>query len=249
MRRWLGVWTFVGATAALIAVLVVGPPIEGLVSGLALAAALAWGLVVLTLPWDLHFQARRVLHEHDRSLARGLVVHVGRADIARVARRTLAVALLAHLGSAAGAALVAAAIDWPAGWLVAAAYVASCGFRPIGAWYTHLRAWLAQAHGEVTHPREDLLALRARVDRLEAALAATRGEAATAAAELAKVEATFAKAEAALRAEDRRLATRIDALARGFEDAVARLTDDRDLLAGIRAFLRMVRAPDGAPGA
>lgn len=199
--------------------------------------AFAWGLALLTLPWDVHFQAVGVLRELDRSIARGLRPQVDRRQIVRLARRTLLVSLALHAGSAAAA--LGAAWWWSAwstaGWL-AAVYLGSTALRPIGAWYRHVREELRRSLGEVSFPRDDVQALRARVEALEELPR-----------RLAALEERLEQASTSLAREDARLDRRLDAVGRRFEETLEHLTDNRELLAGIRAFLRMIRESGDQP--
>ena len=76
---------------------------------------LGWLLVVLTLPWDLHFQARSMLREVTRSTEAGVVHRVDPVEIRRIARRTLAIALTLHIASAGAVAPYAQLSVWPEG--------------------------------------------------------------------------------------------------------------------------------------
>lgn len=238
MRRWLELLTGLAGLITMGALFFQGRPLDGVLALLAGGACLAWGLVVLTFPWDLHFQARAVLVELERSRARGMVpgVEADPAFVRAVARRTLVVALSAHALSALGVLAVAAWLHWPEGNVIAAAYLVSATFRPVGAWATHLRDQLQRAMVETTHPRDDVLAMRARVDRLERDAARAQVE------RTAEREAQEAVNER-LRGEARRLDHQLELLGRQLQSSVERLTDDRELLAGLRAFLRMVREP------
>jgi hypothetical protein len=226
--------TGLGGLVTLGALFFVGRPLDGTFALLAGAACLAWGLVVLSLPWDLHFRARAVLAELERSRARGLATAVDPAVIRGIARRTLGVALGAHAASALAVVGLAAWLDWPAGNGVAVAYLVSATFRPAGAWAMHLRDQLGRAMVEATHPRDDVLALRARLEALEHRAEEARRE-------LEGLQQARSAADERLRAEAARLDLQVDRLGRQLESSVARLTDDRELLAGLRAFLRMVR--------
>jgi hypothetical protein len=228
VRFWLGVLTVLAALAALGLVLLEASWRLELLVG---AAGFAWLLLVLTLPWDLHFQAVGVLRELERSLARGLQPVADRRALRRIARRTVAIALGLHLLSA----LAVAGATWfwelgPTGGWIAAIYLGSSVMRPIGAWYVHLRAELRQTLGEVTHPRDDVLALRVRVDQLEALRR-----------EVAERHERQEAAHAELREANRRLEHKLSAVARRFEETLEHLTDNRELIAGVRAFLRMIR--------
>ncbi len=233
MRKWLPFW--VGA-AGLVALVFVAVDVarEWRLQALVAAAAGAWLLMVLTLPWDLHFQARNVLHELDRSLAKGMKPDVSRDDVRRLVRRTLQVAIGLHVGTALAVGATGIWTSQPHFLWFGAVFLGTTALRPVAAWYGHARERLRRSLGEVTFPREDVMGLRGfvvalghRADRVEKELAGTR----------AKADERSAKLAEEVRSLDRRL----DLMARKFEETVEHLTDNKELLAGVRAFLRLVR--------
>lgn len=229
-RSWLG-WLTAAVALVAIGVVLLDLPVHWRLDLLLGGIAFAWLLVVLTLPWNLHFQAVGVLRELERSEARGLTPQVERRAIRRIAARTLLISLGLH-GLSALAVLAATWwwSEWQAGPWLAAVYLGSSVLRPLGAWHASLREELRRSLGEVTHPRDDVLALQARVqqlEHLERELNALR--------ELQQSQGSE------LREEVRRLERKLDQVARRFEETLEHLTDNRELLAGIRAFLRMIR--------
>jgi hypothetical protein len=113
-----------------------------------------WLVVVLTLPWNLHFQAKATLFDMQRARERGLAVKKDREDEARrVARRMLRVSLALHAGSAALAAVGAPLSKNPWGYLFSGAYLASGLFRPGVAYYKYLRTRLGHLAAEASFPR------------------------------------------------------------------------------------------------
>lgn len=233
MKFWLGALTVLAALVAL-AVVLLDLPVAWRLDILFGAVGFGWLLLVLTLPWDLHFQAKNVLYEIDRSLARGLRPETNRGAVQRIARRTLGVAVGLHLLSALGVALAAWWSAWAAGGWIAGVYLASTVLRPLGAWYVHLRGELSRAMGEATHPRDDVIALRERVRALEGLPQ-----------ELRSLREQHEAALLELREADRALDRKLDLVGRRFEESLEHLTDNRELLAGLRAFLRMIREPVG----
>lgn len=230
MKFWISALTVLAALVGL-AVVLLDLPTELRIDILAGAAGFGWLLVVLTLPWDLHFQATTVLREIDRSLARGLSPVAERGAVRKIARRTAAVAVGLHVLSASAVALATWWWEaWPTGGFIAAIYLASSVLRPSFAWYKHLREELQRTLGEATHPRDDVLALKARVEQLESLQR-----------EVAELRERNESLATELREEDRRLDRKLDAIGRRFEDTLQHLTDNREILAGIRAFLRMIR--------
>ncbi len=92
------------------------------------------------------------------------------------------------------------------------------------------------------YPREDVLALRLRVDELEATMKRLET------ADLPELSASDRRIEDALRRhEDEarqregRFEVKVDRVLQELERSMARLTEDRELLQGIRAFVRVVK--------
>src|SRR5215469_3794410 len=71
------------------------------------AAALAWLIMLVAVPWNLYFAARRVVADLAVSTGRGIVISADQhAEAGRIARRMLWFALGGHVVTAAIAAVV-----------------------------------------------------------------------------------------------------------------------------------------------
>jgi hypothetical protein len=227
--------------------------------------SLYWLLVITTVPWNLYFRARQVWAAIGDSREREIPVAEGReAEVRRLERRLLRLAVGGHLASA----LVTAGVTWLTGHLlgyyVAGFYLLSTVIRPLGAHFAYLRARIAALLKEVTFPRDDVAALKQRVLELEAGLQAHRdGTEEALQRAFAEVDAvrTDLRLETGRVREDVRMAReawsadhatlvgrcddaqqRVSALARHFADTVDGLTDQQELVSGLRAFLRLVKA-------
>src|SRR4051812_44816456 len=78
-----------------------GVPAGTLVSIGAGLAALMWMVVLVTLPWNLYFDARQVRSSNAISRERGIAVPPVRdSETQHIARRALVLALCGHLGTA-----------------------------------------------------------------------------------------------------------------------------------------------------
>jgi hypothetical protein len=200
-------------------------------------ACLAWLVVIVVLPWNLYFQARHVLFEMEGSKARGLAVSAEHeASTRAVKARMLRVSVGLHLASAA---LLAAGSTWsgePLGQIFAALFLLSTLFRPAVEYYRYLRVQLAQVMEQVKYPREDVVTLRTDVEQHTAQLRQVTDSHAELERELAQLkEQSLARTADAHR--------RLDSVARKFDEALDRLTDNREVIAGLKAFLRLVREP------
>ena len=104
------------------------------------AAALAWLIVLVAVPWNLCFAARRVVTEMAVSRARGIVVEPAQqAEAARIARRMLWFALGGHLVTAAVAGLITYFSGATLGPYVTASSILSPSIPPAAAYFAHPR--------------------------------------------------------------------------------------------------------------
>ncbi len=135
--------------------------------------AIAWWLVVVvTIPWNIHFAARHVLAEAAELRRRGISVeadHVAYAQ--RWVRWSLLGAVGLHLASAAGLYGLAASGVSAIGYLGSAAALLLTGLRPAIAGYSYVSARLRAIGDAVRHPRADVVSLR---DELHAAMGRLR---------------------------------------------------------------------------
>lgn len=200
-------------------------------------ACLAWLVVIVVLPWNLYFQARHLLFELGRSKEKGLGVQPqAEAEARAVESRMLKVSVGLHLVSAGLLALGAWLSGERLGNAFAALYLLSTLFRPAVEYYRFLRARLTTALDEVKYPRDDLQRLLGEVRQLLLDRDA-QGQA------LERLREEQAAQGAAMLAGDREAQRRLDAVARKFEETIDRLTDNQEIISGIKAFLRLVQVP------
>ncbi|MDR2984643.1 MAG: hypothetical protein LBV34_07350 [Nocardiopsaceae bacterium] len=235
----------------------------------AAAAALAWMIVLVAVPWNLYFGARRVVMQMAVSRGRGIDIPPDQeAEAQTIARRMFWFALGGHVVTAAVAGVITYVSGATIGYYVTAAYLFSATIRPAAAYFAHLRERIRTLSRESLHPREDVMELRDRISemvktakRLEADLAESyrgiaedfrRTEVKLAdqivhgrqvlTADLARLqEAQVADSDAARRRDDE-LGRRIDGMIRRIDDTLTGLGDQQEMLAGLRALVRMVRA-------
>ena len=239
------------------------------------AAALAWLIVLVAVPWNLYFGARRVVMEMAVSGARGIEIQPAQQAEARtIARRMLWFALGGHVTTAAVAGVVTYISGATLGYYVMAAYLLSASIRPAAAYFAHLRERLSTLSRESLHPREDVVALRERVaglvktaKGLEEELAESRRALSgdlrrteekladgiahgrqVLTADLARLQDAQTADREAARQHDDELGRRIDTMIRRIDETLTGLGDQQELLAGLRALVRMVRAEPASPG-
>jgi hypothetical protein len=238
------------------------------------AAALAWLIVLVAVPWNLYFGARRVVTEMAVSRARGIEIQPAQQAEARtIARRMLWSALGGHIITAAAAGAVTYFSGATLGYYVTASYLLAAAIRPAAAYFAHLRERISTLSQESLHPREDVVSLREKAARLENAVKILAKELSESrrtladdlrrtdqrladgiqharqllTADLARLhDAQVADRETA-RARDDELGRRIDAMIRRIDETLTGLGDQQELLVGLRALVRMVRAEPASP--
>jgi hypothetical protein len=219
---------------------------------------ICWLVVLVTVPWNLFFAARRALAAMVVSGERGISVReADNAEAAQLARRMLRFALTAHAATAVAAALIAYLTGDAAGYYVAGVFLAATGVRPAAEYLAHVRKRIGALTLESTYPREDVATLTERVDLLERRVRVTRARLRRAdaafghgishaqevlAADLARLAGAQADDRAAARSGDEELGRRIDAMVRRIEAALDGISDHQELLTGLRALVRMIRS-------
>lgn len=134
-------------------------------------ASFWWLGVIVTFPWNIHFQAKAVLAEMTQSKGKGIEVTAERQTyVEKMAQRSLMVAIALHLVSALGLYSLAVVGITKLGYLSSGAALLLTGLRPAveayGYWLTRLRA----IRQEITYPREDIVTVRAQLKRIESQL-------------------------------------------------------------------------------
>ncbi|MET9803901.1 hypothetical protein [Streptomyces sp. NPDC006368] len=244
MGKFFGaVLAVVVAAAALILAHVAGAPPELVLVAAAGVISLLWLLVLLTVPWNLYFRAHAVLAEIAVSRHKGLNVPAARDDeAARIARVMLRAAVAGHVLTAGLVVAVTWVTGHAAGYWFAGFFLLSTLFRPAGAYFAQLRRRLGTLLKDVTYPRDDVVELRARVDHAEAGVKVLEDKAEEQYRALAELRRTVDALGMASYERADEADRRITALGREFESTVNRLTDNQEIIAGVKAFLRLLQA-------
>ncbi|MFH9612627.1 hypothetical protein ACH4MM_02465 [Streptomyces pratensis] len=245
---------FVGAVlaAAVLAGALVLAYASGMSASLLLGAAagvasLLWLLVLLTVPWNLYFRAHTVLAEIGVSRGKGLEVPEERdVEAARIARTMLRVAVGGHVLTGALVVAVTAATGEVTGYWFAGFFLLSTVFRPAGAYFGQLRRRLGTLVKDVTFPRDDVMELRERVGHLHDGARVLETKAEEQYLALAEVRRTMDALNVSVHGRADEADRKIAALAREFESTIDRLTDNQEIITGLKAFLRLLRTADGA---
>jgi hypothetical protein len=238
------------------------------------AAALAWLIVLVAVPWNLYFAARRVVTEMAVSRARGIDVQPEREyEAGRIARRMLWFALGGHVVTVVVVVVVTYFSGETIGYYFTASYLLAAAIRPAAAYFAHLRARIRTLSQESLHPREDVVSLREKVggltmtaEKLAEDLAESHRALGTdlrrteekladgiahsrqvLTADLARLQDAQVTDRDAARLRDDELGRRIETMIRRIDETLTGLGDQQELLVGLRALVRMVRAEPASP--
>ncbi|MFF3491245.1 hypothetical protein ACFYWS_07825 [Streptomyces sp. NPDC002795] len=234
--------------AALVLVHVLGVPAETLLLTGGGALCLLWLVLLLTVPWNLYFRARAVVHEARVSREKGMAVPADRdAEAARIAAVILRIAIGAHLATGAVTVFAAWATGRTAGYWLAGLYLLSTVFRPAGSYFGALRRRLTTLHREVRFPRDDVASVRTAVAALQKGATVQEEKAEETYRALGELRTSVDAVGLSAHRRADRADQRIAALSREFEAVVNRLTDNQEIITGLKAFLRLLRA-DGSGG-
>lgn len=222
--------------------------IDGLLLGRVVAAmAFVFGLItVVRLPWDLTFQARNALAEMEALRARGLTVDETEIKFARKsATRSLVLALFLHLAGAGLALLARSILGAELGVVIALAFLGSMALRPIHAFYLHTRQRLMRAQRNAAVPPPDARTLADADDELRARLDAMTKEMAThrelTQGQITLIEERTVAEASAWRNSAASTDEKLERVLREFERTVDRTQQNGEVLAGIRAFVQLIR--------
>jgi len=258
------VWWFLVLAGALVALLVawaarvVHVPAVTLLTVAAVVVALSWLVVLVTVPWNLYFAARRAAQAMEVSRDRGIAVRSAYdAEARRISNRMLRFALGGHVGTAIAATVIAYISGNKTGYYVAGIFLLATMFRPASAYFFHVRERIKVFTRESTHPRDDVITLLARMDEVSALARQTaddlhRTQATLAdtiehtrnllGADLNRLRETQEADRAQARSRHDDLKRQIDQMVRRIEATLDGISDHQELLAGLRALVRMVRS-------
>ncbi len=131
-------------------------------------ASFYWLLAIVTIPWNIFFAAQEVLAEAPLSQGRGITVSPSQIMFAKKVRRWgLWLAISLHVLSALGLYLLAASGISSIGYVAAGATLVLTFLRPGLRTYGYLAMRLGLIQEELYYPREDVVALRERLVRVE----------------------------------------------------------------------------------
>ena len=210
-----------------------------------------WAILIVTVPWNIYFQAKAAVETGTESQLQGIDVEARQIQYASgIAIKSLIVAIGLHLVTAIG-------LYWLAiSGITALGYWSSIGvllltlLRPAISTYEYLATRLTAMQEQFTYPRNDILELRDRFERLESQVTQlkdrldpdddtswlnnqnTRWD--TNRQELSKITVAIANLKASNESEHQRLATEA-------RQAISQITVDGQFLEHARELIRFFK--------
>jgi hypothetical protein len=210
-----------------------------------------WLMLIVTVPWNIHFDAKEVLAEAEESQQKQITVDKKQLSYVQLlARRSLWVAIGLHLISAIGLYTLAIAGISVVGYVGSGAALLLTILRPAIRTYQYIAARLSMVRREFSYPRQDILELRQRFDTVESQvkhlLAQINPETSNSwAAMQEKQQETLQKHLTRLASELEMLKAQNQAehrqLSRATETAVAQLSADGEFLNHAREIIRFFK--------
>ena len=214
-------------------------------------AIFEWLLLIVTVPWNIHFEAKEVLAQAAESTKKNIAVDREQVKYVTVlVSRSLFVAIALHLFSAIALYGLAAAGISAIGYLSSAAALLLTVLRPAIRGYQYLAQRLTSIRRQFLYPREDIVELRSRFAQLESTVrdltdrlssdnpnswvAFQNREQEAIRRQLTTLSASLQSLQATNQAEH-------TALARNAESAIAQLTDDGQFLNHVREIIRFFK--------
>lgn len=206
-----------------------------------------WLLVVITVPWNIHFQAREVLDdlhaaEHDK-----LEVKPDQTAYAQRWRtRSLLIAISLHLISAACLYWLAASGITPIGYVAAMAALLLTLLRPTARGYEYVKARLSNISHVVRYPHDTINQLKTTVADLKLQLEQLDSDkpdswASQHHAQMQELQNLVARTRSELNDMRTLTMTQHTQLVRDTQQAVAQISADGQFLNHVREIIRFVK--------
>ncbi len=214
-------------------------------------AIFEWLLLIVTVPWNIHFEAKEVLAQAAESTEKGIVVDQKQLKyVTALASRSLLVAIALHLGSAIALYALSATGISAVGYLSSGAALLLTLLRPAIRGYQYLALRLTTIRSQFLYPREDIVELRSRFAELESTV--RYGETQFNSEDPNSWVALQERQQRATRIELTNLAASLEnwrstnqaehtKLARDAESAIAQLTSDGQFLNHVREIIRFFK--------
>ena len=146
-------------------------PTGNLIDWLIGIASFYWLLAIVTIPWNVYFEAKEVINEAQISQQRKIKVNWQQIDYAKkVAQWSIILAITLHLVSAGVLYLLSVKGISNVGYITSSAALLLTFLRPAVRGYQYLRSKLISIKQQIKYPREDVVALKQRIKNIESAI-------------------------------------------------------------------------------
>ncbi len=210
-------------------------------------ASFWWLMIIVTVPWNIHFEARAVLNDAAQSTEAGIPIKPEKvAQVTKIAKRSLWLAVGLHLVSAVGLYTLALLNISTVGYIGSGGALLLTILRPSIRGYEYLTELLSQIRQEFKYPREDVIALRLRVDQLKTKIESLENqlnpqEADSWAAQLQITHKNLIKLSDSLKEFHMANQTQHSQLSHEFQNALSQVVTDGELLKHVRTALRFFK--------
>jgi len=204
-------------------------------------------IMILSRPWDLYFEARNLRLKQEEKTASGQgVTDSDRKYIERLVPRLLALCLVLHLLAALAASAVSLYTGGNLGYWFAAFFLLSTLFRPVGAFYQHQKKKLTELSDRCEVPEFRRQEVLQRLDSLESRLTDLQHGMEEKFLEQKRQTERLQQDLEGIRSqfvsESRRYFDSVDRVCNEFEKAVSKVSEDQELLRGIRALIHLIKS-------
>lgn len=218
-------------------------PAGSLVDWVIGVASFWWLIAVVTIPWNIYFEAVETKTEAMTSQEKNIPVDKNQvAYVTKVARWALIGAIALHGLSALGLYCLAAWGISSVGYVSSFAVLLLTILRPAVRGYQFLAARLMNIREQIKYPREDINAMRGRVSSLESLTKSLQATLKELEKKQNKEMAISREGLATLRAQVEQLTATNELahrhLVREAEGAIAQLTEDSQVLNHVREIIR-----------
>ena len=143
-------------------------PLSNLIDWLIGIASFWWLLIIVTIPWNIYFDASEAIAEAKESKEKGLEVKQEQLNyVQKVARWSLTGAIALHFISAIALYLLAVIGISNVGYVSSGLTLLLTILRPAIRGYEYLTSRLSSIKTEIKYPREDAMELRNKIKTLE----------------------------------------------------------------------------------
>jgi hypothetical protein len=228
-----------------------GIPVGNFLDWVIGGASFWWLVVIVTVPWNIYFRSKEVMADAQQSQQKGISVEETQLSyVQMLTKRSLWVALGLHLVSAATLYLLAAFGVSAIGYIGSIAALLLTLLRPAIRTYEYIASRLFFIQREFTHPRQDIVELRDRVNQIQKQVERLQQQLNTdnpnswAAVQQRQLQATrndLTNLGSALETLRTRNQSEHERLSQDAQNAIAQLSEDSRFLGNVREIIRFIK--------